>query len=205
MPGMKPPIKLNGHTIVRMERLFQCSDREQAKELLLSLPCDGAEDAERLRFAALKVSDGNLTKLTEAISLGKKDFRDLLIEAHFASDFEQHQLWWPDDKVSLKPSSGDSSSSIVQCMGRLSLKRLLVGTLLIGTGLGIAIRLSDLTAEATRAAFYLVFPVPIVMIGSGASLLLFERSPFHRFFEITIIAMLLIYAILLLLVYLTLN
>ena len=105
---MKPPVKLNTHTLVRVERLFKWADREKAKTLLLDFSGIDPLETERLRFAALRVSDGNLAKLTEAIEMGKQDFRDLLVVARFASHPEQHQRWWPEDKVSVNTPSPDN-------------------------------------------------------------------------------------------------
>jgi hypothetical protein len=48
---------------------------------------------ERFRFAALKLSDGNMGKLVEAIKLAKSDWRDLLVAAGFADSVEAHRQW----------------------------------------------------------------------------------------------------------------
>jgi hypothetical protein len=50
---------------------------------------------ERFRFAALKLSNGNLDKLREAIELAKYDWRDLLLAAGFANDVTEHKRWLP--------------------------------------------------------------------------------------------------------------
>jgi hypothetical protein len=50
---------------------------------------------ERFRFAVLKVSDGKLDKLRDALQLAKTDWRDLLVAAGFASDIHAHQSWLP--------------------------------------------------------------------------------------------------------------
>src|SRR5262245_10683007 len=97
---MKGPARLNMHTIVRVERLFKWADRKKAQDLLLQWSdqrfCDVPSEAERVRFAALKVSGGDLTKLAEAIELANQDYRDLLLGAGFAQHPEDHQRWWPD-------------------------------------------------------------------------------------------------------------
>ena len=81
------------HTRVRMELLFTVPDRAEAERLLRTL------DSQRERFAALKVSEGNLEKLRDAIAMGKSDFRDLLVAAGFASHHEKHQRWWPGQEM----------------------------------------------------------------------------------------------------------
>lgn len=97
---MKGPVRLNTHTIVRLERLFKFADRQKAKDLLLQWRdqrfCDQQSEAERVRFAALKVSNGDLKKLAQAIELANQDYRDLLVEAGFANHHEEHQRWWPE-------------------------------------------------------------------------------------------------------------
>lgn len=88
-PKLRGRERFNTHTRVRMELLFKWHEREEAERLLRTL------STERERFAALRLSGGNLDKLKEAIALGKADYRDLLLEAGFASHEEQHQRWWP--------------------------------------------------------------------------------------------------------------
>jgi hypothetical protein len=51
------------------------------------------EQLEGLRFAALKVSEGNLAKLKEAVDLAKVDWRDLYVWSKFGGDFDTHQKW----------------------------------------------------------------------------------------------------------------
>jgi len=49
---------------------------------------------ERFRFAALKLSGGQIEKLREAIHLAKADWRDLLMAAGFGNP-ETHKQWFP--------------------------------------------------------------------------------------------------------------
>jgi hypothetical protein len=51
---------------------------------------------ERIRFAALKLSGGNLDKLKQAVQMAKHDWRDLLMAAGFAHDVTAHERWFPD-------------------------------------------------------------------------------------------------------------
>jgi hypothetical protein len=48
---------------------------------------------ERIRFAALKLSQGNLLKLLKAIDLARRDWRDLLMAADFGNHLEAHETW----------------------------------------------------------------------------------------------------------------
>lgn len=54
--------------------------------------CEQATSAslERLRFAALKLSQGDLSKLKEAIGFATVDWRDLLMNADFGYYVEAH-------------------------------------------------------------------------------------------------------------------
>jgi len=68
--------------------------RECAENLpLISNPTPSG--LERLRFAALRLSDGSLHRLREAITLAKTDWRDLLVAADFADDIHAHRSWQP--------------------------------------------------------------------------------------------------------------
>jgi len=48
---------------------------------------------ERVRFAALKLSEGNTDKLLRAAQLAQRDWRELLVPAGFANDAEAHKSW----------------------------------------------------------------------------------------------------------------
>ncbi len=52
---------------------------------------------ERLQFAALKLSDGNLEKLDRAVALAKRDWRDLLMAAGFGQ-VDSHKSWTPEQR-----------------------------------------------------------------------------------------------------------
>lgn len=47
----------------------------------------------RIRYAALKVSEGDITKLRRAIQVAKSDWRDLLVGAGFANDLNASDAW----------------------------------------------------------------------------------------------------------------
>lgn len=54
------------------------------------------EDMERIRLAALKLSQGSINKLESAVELAKTDWRDLLMSAGFGHDIHAHKNWKPD-------------------------------------------------------------------------------------------------------------
>jgi hypothetical protein len=56
----------------------------------------GEAASERLQFAVLKLSEGNLDKLNRAVALAKHDWRDLLMAAGFGEDIKAHLAWLPE-------------------------------------------------------------------------------------------------------------
>jgi hypothetical protein len=110
-----PGPELSPETLRRIDILFVPADRE-AGETLLYEQCGsdlyyqgGTErefkETERLRIAALKVSDGRLVVLEHAVKLAQKDFRDLLVWAGFANEVDAHLKWQP--KPAGEPSEID--------------------------------------------------------------------------------------------------
>lgn len=97
-------VDLSGPTVERVESMFAAEDLETVCELLenecgSTLPfSDDATPSslERVRFAALKLSRGDVERLVEAIALAQTDWRDLLVAAGFADDTAAHESWWPD-------------------------------------------------------------------------------------------------------------
>ena len=92
---------LSPGTRQRLECLFP-SDLQTEATLRLTrdcgwdLPfCNGksAIELERIRFAALKVSQGSLEGLRGAIELAQRDWRDLLVRAGFDCDVNAHARW----------------------------------------------------------------------------------------------------------------
>jgi hypothetical protein len=83
--------------------LSPASHKAEVSELLLhqcgnNLPfCEKSDEfqLERLRFAALKLSAGNIDKLKDAIRLAKQDWRDVLMAAGFGTDVTAHKRWVP--------------------------------------------------------------------------------------------------------------
>lgn len=48
---------------------------------------------ERIRFSVLKLAKENIISLESAVTLAKKDWRDLLVLAGFSTDVVAHEKW----------------------------------------------------------------------------------------------------------------
>lgn len=96
-------VPLSSDTIVRLHSLFSEPEWNEAERLLVeqcgsNLPfCESADarSLERIRFAALKLSQGELAALRSAVELAQVDWRDLLVAAGFAWDVRAHESWFP--------------------------------------------------------------------------------------------------------------
>jgi hypothetical protein len=96
-------VPLSPETKRRLELLFAPEDCREATELLVTdcgtnLPFLEKSDMfqlERFRFAALRLSDGKLDKLWQAVELAQQDWRDLLMAAGFGEDVTEHERWLP--------------------------------------------------------------------------------------------------------------
>jgi len=96
-------LRLSDATRARVRALFYSDEREAAIRLLeedcgANLPfCESAtsESAERIRFAALKLSRGDLGELRSIVEHANIDWRDVLVWAGFGDDVEAHRRWWP--------------------------------------------------------------------------------------------------------------
>ena len=103
--GGREIVPLSPDTIVRLDILFDEPERSEAGRLLVEecgnrLPFCEESDAvslERIRFAALKLSNGELSALRSAVELAQIDWRDLLVAADFAEDTDAHRSWHPDE------------------------------------------------------------------------------------------------------------
>ncbi len=81
--------------------VFKELDRPKASELIrrrcgTSLPMMKTveiEDFDRIRFAVIKLSRGNVGKLEELIDQANVDWRDILVDAGFADDEKAHLAW----------------------------------------------------------------------------------------------------------------
>jgi hypothetical protein len=98
-----PHVPLSDGTRRRLEALFDGAARETAVTLLIercgsNLPLwsnPSAHGLERIRFAVLKLSAGDLAELERAIEIAQQDWRDVLVAAGFAHDVRQHESWFP--------------------------------------------------------------------------------------------------------------
>ncbi len=102
---MRPPC-LSKETEKRIDLLFAPGDHEEVRTILLNecgnnLPLLQNADEnilDRFRSAALKLSDGDLVRLDEAIKLARFDWRDLLVAAGFADNPRVHTRWLPEQR-----------------------------------------------------------------------------------------------------------
>lgn len=96
-------VVLTPATLARMEALFAPQEREAARKLLEEECADNlpfcaqssSQELERLRFAVLKLSAGNLPRLRQEIDQAKRDWRDTLMAAGYGEDVNAHRHWWP--------------------------------------------------------------------------------------------------------------
>jgi hypothetical protein len=95
---------LSPGTLRRIAALFPGRQRAEAAQLLAeecgdNLPLAdtlGAAGIERIRFAVLKISQGSLDRLWEAVELAQHDWRDALVGAGFGDDITAHLRWLVD-------------------------------------------------------------------------------------------------------------
>ena len=93
-------VGLSPRTWQLVQALFP-NDAERAGTLLVqqcgqNLPfCRNNNEyqLERVRFAALKISEGDLEKLQKAVDEAKRDWRDELVWAGFAHRLDEHTRW----------------------------------------------------------------------------------------------------------------
>ena len=101
--GSMPPVQLSPETRRRLDALFVGAAREAAADLLVTqcannLPFCETSDArslERIRFAVLKLSNGDLAELGRAVEVAQLDWRDVLVAAGFGNDVRAHEAWFP--------------------------------------------------------------------------------------------------------------
>jgi hypothetical protein len=94
-------VQLSTRTAKLVDVLFSEGQRETARSLLedhcgTNLPSLSDLDPiqlERYRFAAIRISNGDIESLERAIALANTDWRDLLMEADFGHDTQAHERW----------------------------------------------------------------------------------------------------------------
>lgn len=95
------PPKLSPHTMQLVEKFFSPKQVAEATQWLEeecgnNIPsCDHHDEyqMERIRFAVLKLSQGNINKLLKAIDEARMDWRDLFMAADFGYDVNAHEKW----------------------------------------------------------------------------------------------------------------
>ncbi len=96
---MPPPP--NERVRSHIAKLFPADERGNVEAILAeecgdNLPLmDDPRLLERIRIAALKVSEGDVGKLNEAVRVAQRDWRDLLVAAGFGEDPLAHERWEP--------------------------------------------------------------------------------------------------------------
>jgi hypothetical protein len=96
-------VPLSPETRLRLEVLFKPDTWAEATRLLVeqcgnNLPGHEQENEislERIRFAVLKLSGGDMANLRQEIKSAKIDWRDSLVAAGFGNDTTAHQRWVP--------------------------------------------------------------------------------------------------------------
>jgi len=86
----------NGAKAPLSDKLLAEATRWLEEECGNSLPfCSNLDEyeMERMRFATIKLSKGNIHKLLEAIDEARMDWRDLLMAADFGFDVNAHEVW----------------------------------------------------------------------------------------------------------------
>ena len=94
--------ELTEATWERLRKLFPPEQHQEVAALLLNecsnnLPFCRNSDAyelERIHFAVLKLSEGNLKELQQAVALAQVDWRDVLMAAGFGHSVTAHQTWF---------------------------------------------------------------------------------------------------------------
>ena len=101
----RPGAELSPETLRCLETLFLPENCDRAKALLREGLDGKVPETERCRIAALKYSDGDLLELEKAVTLARRDFRNLLMAAGFGNDVRAHLEWRP--KPASEPSEID--------------------------------------------------------------------------------------------------
>jgi hypothetical protein len=95
------PPKLSPRTRQLVEKIFSPKQVDEAVQWLEdecgnNIPfCQDHDEyqMERIRFAVLKLSEGNINKLLRAIDEARMDWRDLFMAADFGYDVKAHEKW----------------------------------------------------------------------------------------------------------------
>jgi len=101
---MSASVPVTDRTLRLIERLFPADRHDTVRDLLerecgTNLPFCETQDAtgrERVRFAVLMLSAGDLDKLRSLIDHAKIDWRDVLVWAGFGYSLTAHERWAQD-------------------------------------------------------------------------------------------------------------
>jgi hypothetical protein len=88
--------RLSPKNAERVALLFAGGEAGGASELI-ERECSQFD--ERVQTAVIKVSEGTMEGLLEAIALAQTDWRDLLVAAGFEHDPKLHETWWPSENT----------------------------------------------------------------------------------------------------------
>jgi hypothetical protein len=94
-------LKLSKATEERLKKVFKPELQAEAARILVeecgnNLPfCESQDEKgmERVRFAVLKLSGGDLEKLKSWVKDAQKDWRDVLMDAGFGESLSSHERW----------------------------------------------------------------------------------------------------------------
>jgi len=94
-------VSLTGDTLEKIRALFPPELQSNVADILATecgnnLPFfENADEhqLERIRFAVLKLSNGDLSELKQAIHFAKIDWRDVVVAAGFANSLTAHKEW----------------------------------------------------------------------------------------------------------------
>lgn len=117
------PLPLTPATEKRLDALFSAQDRPSAKKILLWLPSSCSKypaEAERIRFALLRLSNGSVGELENWMDVLRNDFRDVLLAAGFAEDVRAHESWFPKGPgLEGRPPLAERAAAVADDLSRL--------------------------------------------------------------------------------------
>jgi hypothetical protein len=95
-------IDLSNGAKERIVALFERGDVREAERLIEASTDDpplvadvARQGTDRIVFAMIRLSGGRIERLSESISLFRRDWRDLLVASDFADDVHAHRTWQP--------------------------------------------------------------------------------------------------------------
>jgi hypothetical protein len=102
MSEPRAPMPLTDGTRARIRVLFAPGDHASVERLLvtrcghdLPLVNDWVQLVERIRYAVLKLSNGDVGALERHVAVARTDWRDVLVAAGFGHDPLAHLAWYP--------------------------------------------------------------------------------------------------------------